>query len=122
MAAIFAALRDAPDGTDVVLDAWWGLQPPAVVAEGLAQAGVGAVAELWCDAPPEEIGRRYAARVASRGPGHPGLGYVPELMELAARARPTGLAPARTMDTTAALDLPDLARWVLGNLRPLTHP
>jgi glucokinase len=109
--AIWALLADAPEGS-FVLDAWFGFQPLEMLQDGLHKAGVAAVAELWCTAPPEEIGRRYAERVPTRGPGHPGLDYVPELVTLAASAQPTGLAPTRPVDTTRPLDPVGLARWL----------
>ncbi|EYD77221.1 hypothetical protein Rumeso_01168 [Rubellimicrobium mesophilum DSM 19309] len=102
--AIWDLMRDAPEGSGFVVDAWFGFQPLAMLSEGLGRAGMDAVAEVWCEAPPEEIGRRYAERVAGRGPGHPGLDYVPELVELARRAGPTGLAPVHRVDTTKPLD------------------
>jgi glucokinase len=110
--ALFDLMRDAPAGSGFVLDAWFGFQPLDRLTQGLASAEIGRVAEIWCGAPPEEIGRRYAARVPFRGPGHPGLDYVPELVELAAAAKPTGLAPVRVVDTTQHLDPKGLALWV----------
>lgn len=110
--AIWDLARDAPEGSGVVVDAWFGFQPLGMLSEGLARAGIGSVAEVWCEAPPEEIGRRYAARVEGRGPGHPGLDYVPELVELARRAGPTGLAPVRRVDTSGPLDLGGLQAWI----------
>lgn len=110
--AMLDLLREAPEGAGFVLDAWFGFQPVAMLSEGLARAGIGALAEVWCEAPPEEIGRRYAARVAGRGPGHPGLDYVPELVELARRARPTGLGPVLAVDTTGAPDRGAVLAWI----------
>lgn len=114
--AILDLLREAPEGTSFVLDAWLGFQPLAMLADGLERAGVGDLVEIWCTAPPEEIGRRYGARVHRRGPGHPGLDYVPELVELARRAQPTGLGPAMTVDTTATLDGPAVLAWIAERL------
>jgi glucokinase len=108
--AIFGLLADAPGGT-FILDAWFGFQPAAVLTEGLERAGVGAVVEVWCAAPPEEIGRRYAARVAGRTPGHPGLDYVPELVELAARAQPEGTRPTLRVGTDGQVDAAAIADW-----------
>ncbi|MDZ4136014.1 MAG: ROK family protein, partial [Paracoccaceae bacterium] len=51
-AAIFDLIRDAPAGSTVIVDAWFGFQPPAVLTEGLTRAGIAEVAELWCHAPP----------------------------------------------------------------------
>lgn len=108
--AIFGTLADAPPGT-FILDAWFGFQPPEVLAEGLSRAGITAAVELWCAAPPKEIGRRYGARAATRTPGHPGPEYVPELVELATRARPQGTRPTLTVDTTQPIDGAVLADW-----------
>jgi glucokinase len=109
--ALFDLIRDAPQGTTFIVDAWFGFQPLERLSEGLARAGIDKMAEVWCEAPTQEIGRRYAERIPSRGPGHPGLDYVPELMELAARARPTGLAPLRAVDTSDSVDIAELAYW-----------
>jgi glucokinase len=111
-AAIWDTLAESPGGTGVVIDAWFGFQPLSLLDEGLARAGVGRAAEIWCEAPPEEVGRRYAARVPERGPGHPGLAYVPELIELARRAAPTGRAPVLRLDTTQAFDRARTLAWV----------
>ncbi|MEW9807648.1 ROK family protein [Mesorhizobium sp. ZMM04-5] len=104
LAAMFAILRDAPAGTTVIMDAWFGFQPRAFVEGLLDDAGVDAIAELWCSAPPDVIGKRYGARAASRLPGHPGPEYVGELVELAARAEPARFGPVQDVDTTAAFD------------------
>ncbi|PIE07572.1 MAG: transcriptional regulator [Rhodobacterales bacterium] len=110
--AIFDTIAAAPPGAGFIVDAWFGFQPVAVLEAGLARAGVGGRAEIWCHAPPEVIGARYAARVPERPPGHPGTEYVPELVALAARARPTGLAPVLRVETTAGLDLPRVTQWL----------
>ena len=120
--AIWDLIRDAPDGAGFVVDAWFGFQPIAVLSEGLERAGIGAVAEVWCDAAPEEVGRRYAARVEGRGPGHPGLDYVPELVDLARRAGPTGLAPVWQVDTTGPLDADATLAWVRDRLEITLRP
>lgn len=114
--AIWALLADASEGS-FVLDAWFGFQPLEVLQDGLRDAGVAAVAEVWCTAPAEEIGRRYAERVPTRGPGHPGLDYVPELVALAARSQGTGLGPMQSVDTMCPLDPKSLANWVRGALQ-----
>lgn len=110
-AAMFDLIADAPGGTFLV-DAWFGFQPREVLERHLARAGVTDLAELWCHAPPEVVGARYAARLDSRPKGHPGADYVPELMAMAARAAPTGLAPRRDIDTTVPLDLAALLDWL----------
>lgn len=111
-AAIFDTIAEAPAGTTFIVDAWFGFQPLPVLDDGLDRAGVTAVAELWCTAPPETIGARYLARVPTRAAGHPGAEYVPELIDLAARAAPTGRAPRLDIDTTYPLDLARLTTWL----------
>lgn len=111
-AAIFDLIADAPAGSTFIVDAWFGFQPLEILTGHLARAGVAQVAEVWCHAPPDTIGARYAARLDSRPAGHPGAEYVPELIALAARARPTGLAPCLDVDTTQTPDPADLRRFV----------
>ncbi len=110
--AIFDTIAEAPPGASFIIDAWFGFQPADVLDAGLARAGVVKRAELWCHAPPETIGARYLARVPTRARGHPGADYVPELVQLAARAEPTGLAPHLDIETTGPLDLARLTRWL----------
>jgi glucokinase len=103
-AATYRAIFDmiaqfAPDAT-VIVDAWFGFQPAAVLVEGLERAGVTATVELWCHAAPEVIGTRYEARAGSRPQGHPGVEYVPELVRLAAAASPVRIGPVIPVDTT----------------------
>jgi len=110
--AMLRVMADAAPGTGFVLDAWFGFQPIGLLSEGLCQANSDAVAEIWCEAPPDEIGRRYAERAKRRGPGHPGLDYVPELVALAGRAAPTGTAAVMRVDTTRPLDLAAAMAWL----------
>ena len=103
--AIFdMAGQHAPDAT-VIIDAWFGFQPPEVLHAGLTRAGITQVAQVWCHARPDTIAARYAARVNSRPAGHPGLDYVPELHALATRARPLEGIPRLDADTETPLDL-----------------
>ena len=113
-AAIFDLIADAPPGSSFIVDAWFGFQPLWVLQDGLARAGVTELAEIWCHAPPEVIGQRYADRLHTRHPGHPGASYVPELIALAAQARPTGLAPCLDVDTTRPVAPEQLTKWLTG--------
>jgi len=115
-AAIFDMIAETAPGSTVIIDAWFGFQPPEVLQAGLTRAGIGPTVELWCHAPPETIGARYAARVGSRPAGHPGLDYVPELIALAGRAEPTGRGPRHDVDTTRPPDGAALAEWVNAHL------
>lgn len=101
---MFAVLNEAPAGTTFIMDAWFGFQPREFVQELIDAAGIDAIAEIWCSAPPDIIGSRYGARTASRLPGHPGPEYIPELVALASRAEPSRFGPVHEVDTTAALD------------------
>lgn len=110
-AVIFAAVGDWPDGTSVVIDAWFGFQPLDVLDRHLASAGLGPIVEVWCHAPAEVLAERYRSRLEARSAGHPGADYIPELVALAARAAPTGRAPAFAVDTTRDTPWPDLMAW-----------
>lgn len=112
--AIFAAIGEAAEGSTFIVDAWFGFQPAEVLREHVEMAGIGEVVELWCHAPPEVIGERYAARLGSRLPGHPGAGYVPELIGLAGRAGPVGLGPVLDVDTTRPADAEAVIAWIAG--------
>ncbi len=113
-AAIFDLIADAPPGSAIIVDAWFGFQPREVLEQGLATAGVTELAEIWCYAPPDVIGARYATRSVLRPKGHPGADYVPELIALAQNAAPTGLAPCHDVDTTQPLNLSALTQWLQG--------
>ena len=111
-AAIFAIVAEAPPGSTYIIDCWFGFQPLEVLQHSIAQARISDLAEVWCHAPPEAIGERYRARLAERPEGHPGAEYVPELIRLAARAAPTGLAPCFDLNTEQAPDIAALSDWV----------
>lgn len=104
--AMFSILAEAPEGTTIIMDAWFGFQPREIVQAMIDGAGIDAITEIWCHAPPEVLGQRYLARVATRLPGHPGAEYVPELMKLAAQVGPSAFGPVHSVDTTLPFDLP----------------
>ncbi len=109
--SIFGMIANFPPDATVIIDAWFGFQPPEVLEKGLLSAGITDAVEVWCHAAPAEIGARYAARVDGRPAGHPGLDYVPELVALARRARPLGAFPCIDVLTEGPLDpAPLLAR------------
>ncbi len=109
--AIFDLIGDASGGT-FLMDAWFGFQPVERLQAGLRRAGVEHLSEIWCHAPPEVVGARYADRVAGRDPGHPGMDYVPELIRLAQVARPMALGPVFEVETTGAVALGPLLEWL----------
>ena len=110
--AIFALIRDFPDGITAIVDAWFGFQPLDLLERHLASAGVGRVGEIWCHAPGDIIGERYRSRLGHRHAGHLGAAYIPELIELADGARPLGRYPVFDVDTTRPLDIGALNEWL----------
>jgi glucokinase len=110
--AIWSVIRDAPGGSAFIVDAWFGFQPIELLRNHIAMSGVTEIAEIWCHAPGDVLAERYAARLEERLPGHPGAAYIPELIELAKRAAPTGLAPVCDIDTTLPPTDDAVADWV----------
>lgn len=110
--AIWSLVRDAPAGSAFVIDAWFGFQPRAVLDAYLETSGVECIAEIWCHAPGDVLAARYGARLDSRLPGHPGADYIPELVELSARAAPLAIGPVYDLDTTAPADLEAILAWL----------
>ena len=110
--AMFALIGDFPPGATIIVDAWFGFQPREVLEGHLRRAGVERVVEVWAFARAEIIGARYAARVGTRGAGHLGLEYVPELVELARRAQPLGGFPRIDVDCEQPIMSAELASRV----------
>jgi glucokinase len=98
--AIWALVGAFPARSAVVVDAWFGFQPLDLLQCHLERAGVTRSVEVWCTAPPDIVAQRYAGRARLRQTGHLGLDYVPELRELAARARPLGIGPVVSVETS----------------------
>ncbi len=111
--AIWALVAEFPERSAVVVDAWFGFQPPDLLQQHLARARVTRLVEVWCHAPADVIAARYAGRAGGRHAGHLGPDYVPELRVLAETARPLGIAPVIRVDTSLSPD------WdaVMGELR-----
>lgn len=116
--AIFDVIAQTPPDATVVIDAWFGFQPRALLEEGLTRAGHAQIVEVWCHARPDTVADRYASRAGSRPVGHPGLEYVPELRALAARAAPLGGFPRIDVDTETESDPFELKRQITLLLGP----
>jgi predicted kinase len=118
LAAIWALLAEFPDGSAVIVEAYFGTHGVETVQRGLARAGIGRTAEIWCHARPETLARRYVARVPHRHAGHPGASFGPELAAKAATAEPLGLGPLLRVDTDApeAVDADAVQRWAVAAL------
>jgi glucokinase len=113
--AIFSLIGDFPDHTTVVIDAWFGFQPVEILQTHIVHAGLGQLVEVWCHAPGEVLGERYSTRLDQRHAGHLGAAYIPELVELASRAKPLGAYPRLDVDTTQPLDAASLMTWLNRN-------
>ena len=116
--AIWALVGEFPARSTVVVDAWFGFQPPELLQSHLERAGVTRTLEVWCTAPADVIAQRYAERARERHEGHLGLDYVPELRLLAASARPLGIGTVTAVDTSLPAGLFEAA-WedVIGRVR-----
>ncbi|WP_244571137.1 ROK family protein [Mesorhizobium carmichaelinearum] len=110
--AIWSVVGEAPAGTTVVVDAWFGFQPREVLEDHLRKAGVEQTFEIWCHAPGEILAERYGARLDQRPAGHPGAAYIPELIELAKRAEPLRRGPLFDVDTTKPIDFDAITAWL----------
>ena len=110
--AIWALVRDAPEGATFIVDAWFGFQPRELLETHLDMAGVVATAEIWCHAPAEVLAARYAARLDDRPAGHPGADYIPELIQLVSRAEPLRRGPTLDLDTTIPAEFDRIAAWL----------
>jgi glucokinase len=110
--AMFALIAEFPTDVVSVVDAWFGFQPPEVLQEHFARAGITQAGEVWCHAPAEIVGERYRARLGTRSAGHLGADYIPELVKLAGSAQPLGGFPLFEVDTTRPLELTELQRWL----------
>jgi glucokinase len=110
--AIFSLAGDFPNDSTIVIDAWFGFQPFNILQSHIALAGIDRIAEIWCHAPGNVLGERYRARLASRHSGHLGADYIPELVELAGKAKSLGKYPWFDVDTTRPLDSDALLAWI----------
>ncbi|MET3580290.1 glucokinase [Mesorhizobium robiniae] len=110
--AIWSVVGEAPAGTTIVVDAWFGFQPRQLLEDHLRRAGVEQTAEIWCHAPGEVLAERYRARLDQRPAGHPGAAYIPELIELAKRAEPLRRGPLFDVDTTKPIAFDAITQWL----------
>jgi glucokinase len=116
--AMFALAADFPEDMTIVMDAWFGFQPEDVLTAHAARSKAEHVVQVWCHAPPGEIGARYRSRIGQRSVGHLGEDYVPELIELARRAQPFSRFPAFDCDTTKSFDLAGFKSWLCQVIYP----
>ena len=91
---IWSIVGASPASMVWLIDAWFGFQPRETLQ---------AVA-------------RYASRLATRPPGHPGEEYLPELAQLAGRAQPMSLGPLLTIDQQRPLEITAVIHWLEGTI------
>ena len=109
--AIWNIVGQSPAGQIWLIDAWFGFQPRVLLEQGLKQAGVEAVLELWMKITPDDAVARYQARLTQRLPGHPGAEYLPELRQLAQQAEPMALGPVLQVNACNPQETV-VARWL----------
>ncbi|MEU6715997.1 ATP-binding protein [Nonomuraea sp. NPDC046802] len=101
-------------GRGAVLESPWLAPLRPLVMDGLSRAGVeaGSAREVWCEVPPELARSRYERRVRHL------IHYDDEVgderwREWAAGARPLGLGPVYSLDTSKIVDISRLAALLI---------
>lgn len=119
MAVIWRMLQNFPPDAAVIIDTWCRYPPFNWLTDGLKSAGIIRFVEVFCWAQGEILAQRYLSRVGLRHPGHPGKELAPELIEVAKKAKPTGLADALFVDTSvnASNSHAEIIQWVKSHLQ-----
>ncbi|MEU1995646.1 AAA family ATPase [Nocardia gamkensis] len=97
----------------VLVDSWWFKPRDArYAATGLATSGATRAVEVWCAVPSEVARARFRGR--PRADLYQDDAHLAQDWDRWARlAEPLALAPVVTVDTTAPIDCPELARRVM---------
>ncbi len=97
----------------VVVDSWWFKPRDArYAADGIAVSGATRAVEVWCSVPSDVARARYRGR--PRADLYQDDAHLAQDWDRWARlAEPLALAPVVTVDTTAPVDYPELARRVM---------
>lgn len=111
---LWTLLRSCPSGA--VVESWLAPSLRDVVRAGLARAEIepDRVVEVWCDCPPDESLRRYAAR--QRHPGHFDAALLDDLPDVIATAEPLAVGTVLRVTTDEPVDLDAL----VAELRAMT--
>ncbi len=111
MEVLWSVLRECPGGA--VLDLWLDPRRDADLAQrGLARAGIGTACEILCECPADVAVRRYAARFRHVGHLPPDDATLQRIRDAEPLMAPLGIGPTRRVDTTTAVDLTELSRWL----------
>jgi ribosomal-protein-alanine N-acetyltransferase len=109
--SLWSLLGSCPTGA--VVESWWSREHGDLVAAGLTRAGVDPAdsVEVWCDVSPDVARTRYEGRADQRHPVHGQQVGLPwwDGAEPAA-ARPLGLGPVLTVDTSRPLSRGEVVR------------
>lgn len=105
---VWALLAQCPG--PAVVESWLAPSTREIVRDGLRRARIDTLIEVWCQCPPQEAARRYAARV--RHPGHFDAALLDNLGEVLASAEPLGLGEVITVETDRDVDVDHLAERV----------
>ena len=114
--ALWSLLEDSPVGG--VVESWFWPQDAGFVVAGLQRCGLdpATVPEVWCDLPVEVARRRYERRAAvgERHAVHgPQVGLDDFWERVQASARPLGLGPTVTVNTSQEFGLGEIVRIAL---------
>lgn len=114
MAVIWRMLQHFPLDAVVIIDTWCRHPPFDWLTDGLKSAGITRFVEIFCWAQGEVLAQRYLRRVDLRHPGHPGRELAAELIEMAKKAKPTGLAETLFVDNSqgTSISQTEIIQWV----------
>ncbi|MEU3455378.1 AAA family ATPase [Micromonospora sp. NPDC006766] len=96
----------------VVVDSWW-FRPRDLhhALKGIKAAGAETTVEVWCDVPISLAKERYAGRVR-HGIHHDDRDMATEWAAWAAQAAPLAIGQVIRVDTTAPVNIPQLAAHI----------
>lgn len=110
--AMFNIVRMAPEETLFIMDAWFGFREKEILKHYLAVSGCQHTVEIWNQISPQLVAQRYKSRCACRVKGHPGEDYIPELMDLAGKARPMQLGHTFIADQDKGINDSEIISWI----------
>ncbi|OON42130.1 AAA family ATPase [Izhakiella australiensis] len=110
--SMFNIVRDSPEDSVFILDAWFGFRDKSVLLDYLQQSGVERVIEVWNEISPTLVAERYQSRCSKRIKGHPGEEYISELMVLAEKACPMEVGDLYTLNQNQQANNDALISWI----------
>ncbi|TAI99115.1 AAA family ATPase [Pectobacterium versatile] len=110
--AMFNIVRQAPDNSILILDAWFGFREKSLLQDYLISCDIQHTLEIWNAISPDRVAERYQTRINDRIKGHPGSEYLPELISLAHQAQPMGMGKCYTVDQDKEINYQELIQWI----------